>query len=44
MYNILKDFLEPNQIAVVGILVAFVLTFAGLRFPFPFRNWDIAQK
>ena len=44
MYNILKDFLEPNQIAVVGILVAFVLTFAGLRFPFPFLPVDHGRE
>lgn len=44
MYNILKDFLEPNQIAVAGILVAFVLTFAGLRFPFPFLPVDHGRE
>lgn len=40
MYNILKEFLEPNQIAVVGILVAFLLAFFGLKFPFPFLPTD----
>ena len=36
MYDIFKQVLEPNQIAVAGILAAFVLTFAGLAFPFSF--------
>ncbi|MFG6395407.1 MAG: phospho-N-acetylmuramoyl-pentapeptide-transferase [Lachnospiraceae bacterium] len=44
MYNILKDFLDPNQIAVAGILVAFVLTFAGLAFPFPFLPVDHGRE
>lgn len=44
MYNILKDFLNPNQIAVAGILVAFVLTFAGLAFPFPFLPVDHGRE
>ena len=44
MYNILKDFLDPNQIAVAGILVAFVLAFAGLAFPFPFLPVDHGRE
>ncbi len=40
MYNILNEFLEPNQIAVAGILVAFLLAFLGLKFPFPFLPTD----
>jgi len=44
MYNILKDFLEPNQIAVAGILVAFILAFTGLRFPFPFLPVDHGRE
>lgn len=44
MYNILRDFLNPNQIAVTGILVAFVLTFFGLKFPFPFLPVDHGRE
>lgn len=44
MYNILSDFLAPNQIAMIGILVAFVLTFLGLRFPFPFLPVDQGRE
>lgn len=44
MYNSLKNFLEPNQIAIVGILAAFVLTFIGLKFPFPFLPVDHGRE
>ncbi|MCI9078276.1 MAG: phospho-N-acetylmuramoyl-pentapeptide-transferase [Lachnospiraceae bacterium] len=44
MYDILNRFLEPNQIAVAGILVAFVLTFAGLAFPFRFLPVDHGRE
>lgn len=44
MYKILSDFLAPNQIAMIGILVAFVLTFLGLRFPFPFLPVDQGRE
>ena len=44
MYDILSRFLEPNQIAVAGILAAFVLTFAGLAFPFPFLPVDHGRE
>lgn len=44
MYDILKGFLEPNQIAVAGILAAFVLTFAGLAFRFPFLPVDHGRE
>ncbi|HBA98162.1 MAG TPA: phospho-N-acetylmuramoyl-pentapeptide-transferase, partial [Lachnospiraceae bacterium] len=44
MYNILKNFLEPNQIAITGILAAFALTFAGLKFPFPFLPVDHGRE
>ncbi len=40
MYYILRDLMSPNQIAVVGILVAFLLTFLGLKFPFKFLPVD----
>ena len=44
MYDILNRFLEPNQIAVAGILAAFVLTFTGLAFPFPFLPVDHGRE
>lgn len=44
MYYILKDFMSPNQIAMVGVLVAFILTFLGLRFPFPFLPVDHGRE
>lgn len=40
MYNLLNGLLSPNQIAVIGILVAFLLTFICLKFPFPFLPVD----
>ncbi|MCH5268453.1 MAG: phospho-N-acetylmuramoyl-pentapeptide-transferase [Lachnospiraceae bacterium] len=44
MYYILKDFMDPNQIAMVGVLVAFILTFLGLKFPFPFLPVDQGRE
>lgn len=44
MYNILRNFLEPNQIAIAGILVAFLFTFVGLKFPFPFLPVDHGRE
>lgn len=40
MHYILREVMNPNQIAMVGVLVAFVLTFLGLKFPFPFLPVD----
>ena len=40
MYNLLDGLLNPNQIAVVGILVAFLVTFICLKFPFSFLPVD----
>ena len=40
MYNLLDGLLSPNQIAVVGILVAFLVTFICLKFPFSFLPVD----
>lgn len=40
MYYVLRDFLSINQIAMLGVLVAFVLTFLMLRFPLPFLPTD----
>ncbi len=40
MYNLLKDIMTPNQIAMVGILVSFFITFIVLKFPLPFLPQD----
>lgn len=40
MYNILKDILSTNQIAMLGVLCSFLLNFLLLRFPFPFLPMD----
>ena len=40
MYYILNQIMNPNQIAMIGVLVAFILTFLGLKFPFPFLPVD----
>lgn len=40
MYQIMLRVMAPAQIAMVGVLAAFVLTFLGLRFPFPFLPVD----
>ena len=34
MYQFLVDFMSANQVIMIGMLVAFVLTFLCLRFPF----------
>ena len=36
MYQFLVDFMSANQVIMIGMLVAFVLTFLCLRFPFFF--------
>lgn len=40
MYNILIDFMTRGQIAIAGILVAFITTFLALRHPFSFLPQD----
>ena len=40
MYNLLTDYITPNQIAMIGVLFGFVLTFLCLRFPFSFLPKD----
>lgn len=40
MYNILLEVMTPAQIAMIGVLVSFLLTFLGLKFPFPFLPVD----
>lgn len=44
MYYILKDIMNPNQIAMAGVLVAFLLTFLGLKFPFSFLPVDQGRE
>lgn len=43
-YAILREYLNPNQIAMTGVLVAFLLTFLGLKFPFPFLPKDQGRQ
>lgn len=40
MYQILSQYITPNQIAVVGVLFAFFITFLCLKFPFSFLPKD----
>lgn len=40
MYYLLKDMLSINQIAMIGMLAAFLITFLALKFPFPFLPAD----
>lgn len=40
MYNLLSDVLSVNQIAMIGVLVSFLLTFFALKFPLPFLPVD----
>lgn len=40
MYQVLFGYIAPNQIAVLGVLFGFLLTFLCLRFPFPFLPKD----
>ena len=40
MYYVLKDVLSVNQIAMLGVLAAFLFTFLMLKFPFPFLPKD----
>ena len=44
MYNILSGCLNPNQITMIGILAAFLLTFICLKFPFPFLPVDHGRE
>ncbi|MBQ1994340.1 MAG: phospho-N-acetylmuramoyl-pentapeptide-transferase, partial [Lachnospiraceae bacterium] len=44
MYNVLIDYLTPNQIAIIGILFGFVLTFLGLKYPFGFLPVDQGRE
>lgn len=40
MYQMLFQYITPNQIAMLGVLFGFVLTFLCLRFPFSFLPKD----
>ena len=40
MYQILVSSISPNQLAVIGVLVGFLLTFIFLKFPFSFLPKD----
>ena len=44
MYYILNQIMNPNQIAMIGVLVAFNLTFLGLKFPFSFLPVDHGRE
>lgn len=44
MYHILNEFMNPNQIAMTGVLTAFILTFLLLKFPFPFLPVDQGRE
>ena len=44
MYYILNQIMNPNQIAMIGVLVAFILTFLGLKFPFSFLPVDHGRE
>ena len=40
VYNLLKDIVTPNEMLMLGIIVAFVLTFLCLKFPWSFLPAD----
>lgn len=40
MYRLLSQYLNPNQILMLGMLVTFLLTFLLLKHPFPFLPSD----
>lgn len=44
MYTLLNQFLNENQILILGMLVTFVLTFLLLKFPFPFLPSDHGRE
>ena len=37
MYQVWSNFLNPGQIAMLGIVVTFLLTFLALKHPFSFQ-------
>lgn len=44
MYHMLEGLLKSNQIAMLGILVTFIVTFIGLKFPFSFLPKDQGRE
>lgn len=44
MYQLLLQYMTPNQIAMFGVLFAFVVTFVCLRFPFSFLPKDQGRE
>ncbi len=44
MYQMLFHYITPNQIAMIGVLFAFLLTFLCLRFPFAFLPKDQGRE
>lgn len=40
MYNLLNQYLTSNQVAMLGIIVTFIITFLALKHPFPFLPRD----
>lgn len=44
MYQMLLHYITPNQIAMLGVLFAFLITFLCLRFPFSFLPKDQGRE
>lgn len=44
MYQVLLHYITPNQIAMLGVLFAFLITFLCLRFPFSFLPKDQGRE
>lgn len=44
MYQVWSNFLNPGQIAMLGIVVTFLLTFLALKHPFPFCRAITAEN
>jgi len=44
MYHMLEGILKSNQIAMLGVLVTFIVTFLGLKFPFSFLPKDQGRE
>lgn len=40
MYNLLSQYMTSNQVAMLGIIVTFIITFLALKHPFPFLPRD----
>ena len=44
MYQVWSNFLNPGQIAMLGIVVTFLLTFLALKHPFSFLPSDHGRE